>query len=75
MRDLRQFARQTNFRLIAGGISLLFVVGLPLIYILWGEGAAIVGLICLLAGLAPLGLIWLALYVMERIVQRANQDR
>jgi hypothetical protein len=32
------------------------------------------GLICLLAGLSPLALIWLALEVIGWIVKRANQE-
>ena len=51
-RDLRQYARQTNFRLIVGFILLLFIVGDGLIYLFYGQGAALMGLICLLGGFA-----------------------
>jgi branched-chain amino acid transport system ATP-binding protein len=53
-RDLRRYASQTNFRLGVGGILLLFVVGDGLIYLIYGRGAALMGLLCLLLGLAPL---------------------
>jgi hypothetical protein len=72
-RDLRKYARQTNFRLAVGAILLLFVVGIGLIYLIYGRGAAVMGLICLTGGLAPIALIWLFLALLDRIVQRSNQ--
>ena len=72
-RDLRRYARQTNARLLVGGILLLFVVGDGLIYLIYGRQAAWMGLLCLLLGLTPLLLIWLALMTMEWIVKRANE--
>lgn len=73
-RDLRRYARQTNLRLIAGGLILLYLVGDGLIWVIYGRQAAITGLICLTAGLAPLVLIVLILGVMEWIVRRSDQD-
>ena len=32
-RDLRRYSQQTNVRLVAGGILVIFVVGLGLIYV------------------------------------------
>jgi hypothetical protein len=58
--------------LILGGLALLFVVGDGLIYVFFGPNAALMGLLCLAAGLAPLLLIWLALWVIEWIVKRAE---
>lgn len=72
VRDLRQFARQTNLRLIAGGLLLVFVVGDGLIYLFWGERAAILGLLCLVIGTAPLLLVWLVLWGIEWIVRRSR---
>ena len=59
MRDLRKYARQTNTRLIIGGILLLVFVGGGLIYLIYGGGAAITGLLCIFAGLVPILLIFL----------------
>jgi hypothetical protein len=73
-RDLRKYARQTNVQLIAGGLLLLFIVGDGLIFLIYGQGPALMGLACLLAGLAPLVLIWLALLLIEWIVRRANEE-
>lgn len=71
-RDLRQYARQTNLRLIAGFLLLLFIVGDGLIYIFYGRNAALMGLLCLVAGLSPLILILIALWVIDRIA-RSNR--
>lgn len=73
-RDLRKYARDTNIRLLAGFILLLFIVGGSLIYMIYGPQGAMFGLICLLAGLAPLVLIGVILYLMEWIVKRANEE-
>jgi hypothetical protein len=70
--DLRQYARQTNLRLIAGFLLLLFLVGDGLIYIFYGRNAALMGLLCLVAGLSPLVLILIALWVIDWIA-RSNR--
>ena len=74
MRDLRKYAKQTNVQLGVGAFLLLFVVGLGLIYIIYGSYAAMMGLICLLAGITPLVLIFLSLAVLDWIQKRANND-
>ena len=73
-RDLREYARQTNVRLLVGFIILLFVVGDGLVYIIYGSGAALMGALCLVGGLAPLLLIWLALVAMDWIVKKNRDD-
>jgi len=73
MRDLRRYARQTNIRLLIGFILLLVIVGDGLIYVFYGRGAALMGLVCLGFGLAPLALIFLILFMMEWLVRRFNQ--
>ena len=73
-RDLRKYARNTNIRLFVGFIILLFTVGGSLIYMIYGVEGTIMGLICLLAGLAPFVLIALILWGMEWIVKRANEE-
>jgi hypothetical protein len=73
-RDLRQYARQTNIRLIIGFLLVLFIIGDGLIYLFYGQGAAIMGVICLLAGVTPVVLIVLALWVIDWIVRRSNPD-
>jgi hypothetical protein len=73
-RDLRKYAKQTNIRLIVGGIIILFVLGDTLIYIFYGLNAALLGLLCLAGGLAPVGLIILILAIIEWVVKRANPE-
>jgi len=73
-RDLRKYARQTNFRLLAGFILLLFIVGDTLIFFIYGREAALLGFLCLLAGIFPLALIALVLWGMERILDRRESD-
>jgi hypothetical protein len=69
-RDLRQYARQTNFRLIVGFIFLLFIVGDGLIYLFYGQKAAFMGLVCLLGVTVPLGLILIALWIIDWVARR-----
>lgn len=73
-RDLREYARQTNIRLIIGGVLLLFIVGDGLIYFIYGPGAAISGLLCLGIGLVPVLLIMLVLTVIDWAVKRADRE-
>ena len=73
-RDLRKYARQTNVRLIIGGVILVFVVGIGLIYLFYGQGAALTGLLCLIVGLIPLLLIWLMFFILEIITKRAKRE-
>ena len=71
-RDLREYARQTNVRLIAGAFFLLFVVGLGLIWIIYGKEAASFGLFCLLAGLTPVVLITFVFISIQWILKHAR---
>jgi hypothetical protein len=73
-RDLRKYAQQTNIRLVLGFVILLFVVGDGLIYWVYGKEAALLGLTCMLIGLAPLLLIGLALWAIDWFVKRANRN-
>lgn len=71
-RDLREYAKQTNVRLAIGAFLLLFVIGIGLIYLIYGAGAAAFGFVCLLASLVPIGLILFALYGIDWIVKHAR---
>lgn len=73
-RDLRKYARQTNIRLGVGAVLILLIVGTGLIYYIYGPGAAVTGLLCLLAGLSPIVLIVLSLAILDWIHQRANRS-
>ena len=73
-RDLRKYAQQTNIRVGVGAAILLLIVGTGLIYLIYGPGAAVTGLLCLLGGLLPIGLIFLAFALLEWIQKRANRS-
>lgn len=72
MRDLREYAKQTNVRLAIGAFILVFVIGVALIWAFYGEGAAGMGLACLLAALFPVALIILFFLAIEWILKRAR---
>lgn len=72
-RDLRRYSRQTNFRLLVGFLVLVFLLGDGLIYLFMGRNAAIMGLVCLVLGLAPALLVWLLLAGMGWLVQKERE--
>ena len=73
-RDLRKYMKDTNVRLVAGALLMLFIIGDGLIWIIYGFGAAMMGLLCILAAFVPIGLILLLLALSDWIVKRANRD-
>ena len=73
-RDLRKYRRQTTFRLILGGLALLFIVGTGLIALIYGKEAAISGLICLGLGMIPLAAILIFFWVIDWIVRRSRDE-
>jgi len=73
-RDLRKYARQTSVQLAVGAVLVLFLIGDGLIYLIYGKGAALLGLSCLLIGLAPILLIALLMLLLNWIVKLANRE-
>jgi hypothetical protein len=73
-RDLRKYARQTNIRLAIGAVLVLFIIGDGLIYLFYGGGAALMGILCLLGGMVPVVLVILVLLLFDWIQKRANHD-
>jgi len=72
--DLRRYASQTTFRLVAGSILILFVIGLGAIWLIYGAAAALTGLLCLLGAFVPIGLIALVIFGLDWFVNRADRD-
>ncbi len=68
-KDLRAYARSTQARLIAGFLLLVFIVGDGLIFIFYGKGAGLAGLICLSAALLPVLLVIFFLWLADRVVE------
>ena len=71
-RDLREYTKNTQVRLIAGFLILVLLVGDGLIYVFYGRGAALLGLACMLGALLPVGLIILFLWITDRIVKNRS---
>lgn len=71
-RDLRKYARDSNVRMAAGAFVLLFVIGIGLIWAIYGQGAAGMGFLCLLAALLPVVLILAVFLAIEWILKRAR---
>jgi predicted PurR-regulated permease PerM len=72
--DLRRYSSQTTVRLVAGAMILLFTIGLGLIWWVYGPGAALMGFLCLLGALVPIGLIWLLILGLDWIVKKRNEE-
>ena len=72
MRDLREYSKQTNIRLILGALILLLVVGIGLIWLIYGPDAAGMGLVCLLAALFPVIIILSVFIFIDWIISRAR---
>jgi magnesium-transporting ATPase (P-type) len=68
----RSFAQQTRTRMVLWFIAILFIVGIGLIWIIYGINAAFLGFICLLGSAIPIGLIALFLFGLGKI---ADNDK
>ena len=73
-RDLRKYVKETNVRILIGAFLLLFIIGIGLIWLIYGFGAAVSAFLCLLGAFVPIALIFIALYGLDWIVKRANDD-
>jgi hypothetical protein len=49
---------------------LLFVVGLGLIALIYGPNAALMGFLCLLGGMVPVGLVALVMFGLDIFVKK-----
>ncbi len=74
IRDRRKYSKQTNVRLIVGFLILAFVVGDGLIFIFFGAGSALTGLLCLAGAMVPVFLVAGFLALADWIVKRANRE-
>lgn len=72
--DLRDYTSQTTKRIIIGALVLLFIVGGGLIWLLYGLDPALMGMLCLLGALIPIGLIWLLMIGLDLLVKKLNQE-
>ena len=73
-RDLRAYARSTTFRLGAGGLLVILIVGNLLVYFVYGAGGLMQSLLCMGAFLLPGLLIVGVLQLMSWIAKRGYED-
>jgi hypothetical protein len=73
-RDLRAYARMTQFRLLLGALFIIIVVGNGLILMIYGSEAGRSALVCTGIGLLPAVLIIGSLWLMSWIVRRERGD-
>jgi hypothetical protein len=73
-RNLRKYTSQTNVRLIAGALIILFVIGLGLIALFYGLPQALLGLLCLLGAMVPIVLVALVIFGLDALLKRINKD-
>jgi polyferredoxin len=67
--DPQQHWRETQTRLLVGGMLILLLVGGSLVWVFYGRAAALTAIACLLATGGVLGLLWLILTLLERWVK------
>lgn len=72
--DLRRYKSQTLTRLIIWGVILLIVVGGGLIWLFYGLGAALMGLFCIFSMFIPIGMIWLVMVGLDKLVKKLNEE-
>lgn len=67
--NLDRHRGQTQARLVAGGLIILVVVGGGLVWLIYGQAAAITAVFCFLAMGGIFGLLWLILALLDRWVR------
>lgn len=67
--DPRRHQRQTQVRLLFGGMAVVAIVGGGVVWALYGGSAAVTTLMCLLVAVGVLGLLWLILTLLEAWVK------
>ncbi len=73
-RDLRAYARTTQFRLLLGALFIIIVVGNGLIFLIYGSDAGRSALLCTGIALLPTLLIIGPLWLMGWIVRKDRGD-
>ena len=65
--------QQTQGRLIVAGLAILLIVGGGLVWLLYGDAAAVSAVTCLLVAVGLVGLLWLMLAVLEKWVRAGER--
>jgi uncharacterized membrane protein len=67
--DPRRHQRQTQIRLLFGGLAIVAIVGGGIVWALYGGSAAVTAVMCLLVAAGVMGLLWLILTLLESWVK------
>ena len=68
--DSRSYASRLERELIVGALLIGLVVGVGLIYLFWGERAALTGLLCFALFLGIIAVVWGFLRVISWLGER-----
>jgi hypothetical protein len=71
--DLRKFASTTNRWLTIGGLAVIMLGGIALIYLIYGPSSAILAALCFVGMFVPVLLIVAFLALMQWIVRRSGR--
>jgi hypothetical protein len=67
--DPRRHQRQTQVRLLFGGMAVVAIVGGGIVWALYGISAAVTAVLCLVVAAGVMGLLWLILTLLESWVK------
>lgn len=73
-RDLRKFARSTQWRLVVGFLIILVAIGDGLIWYFYGTQALQLALVCNITALIPVLLIVIALWLLEKLLRSTDNE-
>lgn len=68
--DSRGYQRRLERELVIGGLAIGLVLGVGLIYLFWGQSAALTSLGCFVLFLAVIGVVWGSLQVITWLGER-----
>jgi len=72
MPKTRTPAEQTKFLMVVWFLLILFVLGLGLIWVIYGRSAAFLGFLCLIGASFPIGLILIFLFGLDFLVRKTD---
>lgn len=70
--DSRAYQRQLERELIVGGLVIGLIVGVGLIYLFWGQSAAVTSLICFGGFVAVIAVVWGFLQMITWLGERGE---
>ncbi len=68
--DSRGYQRQLERELILGGLIIGLIVGVGLIYLIWGWTAALTSLLCFVLFLGVIAIVWAFLLLVDWLGKR-----